>query len=594
MKIDKTVGIVIMIILLASVVTALPAIDFNQFYGDVKGINDGTIVVVKVNDKQVGKIVVKDGKYGYDTLLKIPGKSSKGANEGEMVEFYVSNEFVSSTSFRPGKATRLDLALEAAEFCGDNICNEDACGCKIDCGVCPEDKDEDGVVDVEDRVVVRKEKIIEKLKNVEPDKVKIKIDGKEEILNEYIGTKEVSIGENDRPILRFDFNFDTKILNLEKVAVEKQSSLEDKGFVIVKGLENEVGTKTIYLDKLNLESKSVCIKDAPVDVIGQLSANCNGESEIYLKCDGVVKEGYICNAFATQFEVSGVKNSAAREVTQEEEAGIEAAQEPMVTPETPGDTPTPSTGEQSGPVYACGDGIDNDGDGYVDTSDPGCTNSRDNDESNVCVENWQCGQWDACNAGVRTRRCSDVNNCNTGDGPGEMITCEANIVENLNNGIEQTVFNEIITREEVAGEFSQLISEEQEFFPEEEEEIFEEPELQPEVFVEEEELEAPLKSKPVKSKAIIYISFLIMAVLGLMLGFMFFNKPGPLPAPPIIARKEEKILRRELKTLEEDDILFDIDFKLTKETKKVEKKQDNVPKKVIKAEKKQIKVVKKK
>jgi hypothetical protein len=36
-------------------------------------------------------------------------------------------------------------------------------------------------------------------------------------------------------------------------------------------------------------------------------------------------------------------------------------------------------------IYACGDTIDNDGDGLIDAADPGCTGACDNDENSHCL-----------------------------------------------------------------------------------------------------------------------------------------------------------------------------------------------------------------
>ena len=42
------------------------------------------------------------------------------------------------------------------------------------------------------------------------------------------------------------------------------------------------------------------------------------------------------------------------------------------------------------PVYQCGDGIDNDGDGLIDLQDPGCTDAGDNDETDKVPSTTQC------------------------------------------------------------------------------------------------------------------------------------------------------------------------------------------------------------
>lgn len=46
---------------------------------------------------------------------------------------------------------------------------------------------------------------------------------------------------------------------------------------------------------------------------------------------------------------------------------------------------TPLSPPPSTVVYQCNDGVDNDKDGYIDLKDPGCTDTQDNDETNVVV-----------------------------------------------------------------------------------------------------------------------------------------------------------------------------------------------------------------
>lgn len=59
--------------------------------------------------------------------------------------------------------------------------------------------------------------------------------------------------------------------------------------------------------------------------------------------------------------------------------------------------------------------------------------------------------------------------------------------------------------------------------------------------------------------AVSFFTVLMLSILTLMLGFQFFNKPCPLPAPPAIAKKEKILIaKKEYEQLKEDDELFNI------------------------------------
>lgn len=75
---------------------------------------------------------------------------------------------------------------------------------------------------------------------------------------------------------------------------------------------NETQTKTIYLDKLNNTSNAVCIKDAEVYSMSEMSSSCNGENETMVLCNGELQSGYRC-AQEERLILSGARHSAVRE-----------------------------------------------------------------------------------------------------------------------------------------------------------------------------------------------------------------------------------------------------------------------------------------
>jgi len=74
----------------------------------------------------------------------------------------------------------------------------------------------------------------------------------------------------------------------------------------------------------------------------------------------------------------------------------------------------------------CNDNIDNDGDKLIDyPKDPGCTGPNDdNEEDEVCHEDWHCEEWSECINGTQTRECTDWFGCGTEElKPAETKEC---------------------------------------------------------------------------------------------------------------------------------------------------------------------------
>ncbi len=94
--------------------------------------------------------------------------------------------------------------------------------------------------------------------------------------------------------------------------LEKQSN-ESRGYTLVRGwVLNDSQTKTVLIDALNSTSNAVCIKDAEVNSISEMSANCNGENETIVLCNGELQNGYRCTA-GERFILSGARHSAVQE-----------------------------------------------------------------------------------------------------------------------------------------------------------------------------------------------------------------------------------------------------------------------------------------
>ena len=61
--------------------------------------------------------------------------------------------------------------------------------------------------------------------------------------------------------------------------------------------------------------------------------------------------------------------------------------------------------------------------------------SRFNVTIEYCIENWSCMDWSACEGGVQTRTCTDLNNCGTEESkPPESQLCTVEPVTGPNVG----------------------------------------------------------------------------------------------------------------------------------------------------------------
>ncbi len=545
-KIINMTGLVIALIIIATILANFaladaPNYNFQQFYGEVKGSNDGDIITVKYAEKTIATGVVEQNKYGYKQLLKV---NADGLKRGDKIKFFIGKKEIVETEFEPEQATKLDLVLIPEPFCGDKKClgQESCSSCATDCGECPEDKDNDGIYDNVDRFIASKEKFVERLKNINKDKVKIKVEDKEELKSEYTGKKEIKIEEENKPMIRFEFDFDKKSLDLNKMMIEKQLPMDTQGYTVVKGLsaqQETSATKTVYLDHLKQEIKTVCVKDSEVNNINEITAACNGTSEVFLTCNGSIVEGYKCIDLGNQFEVSGLKNSAVRE---------QQAVQQQIQPDS-----TPNTERHN--QYECEDGKDNDNDGLTDLKDTGCSNSNDDDEYNACQERWECNNWGECKDGTYTRNCAEIKGCGTiKNRPSLKMACKLGVPKNTNKIEEKKKESDIkIVVSEAKTSLEQPIKIKDK--TQTQESAVRQSEIKQES---PQQLQASGKKKPI-SKTIIISLVVILAAIGSMLGAMFYNKPGPIPAPPVIAKKE-KILtaKRGYDQLKEDDELFEV------------------------------------
>jgi len=110
-------------------------------------------------------------------------------------------------------------------------------------------------------------------------------------------------------IVRVEFNWNfSQPLNLDNINIEKQSSSDTRGYILVKGIP---ASKKVFVDRIANYSK-VCAKNSELSSISDLSQNCDDSGEIILDCPETIS-GISCSISGNFFQVERLTSSAVRE-----------------------------------------------------------------------------------------------------------------------------------------------------------------------------------------------------------------------------------------------------------------------------------------
>ncbi|HIH42501.1 TPA: S8 family serine peptidase [Candidatus Woesearchaeota archaeon] len=141
--------------------------------------------------------------------------------------------------------------------------------------------------------------------------VNITVNSTTNLTQTFNGSLPVKILNGSKLMFEFNFNFSKGRLNLSNMVIVTRSAGNFSG-VLIRGLnltlQNQ--TKTVYLDNVSSQN-SVCINDAEITALANISAACSGVNETLVTCDGIVTRGYNCTAIdsGTRFLVSGLNHS---------------------------------------------------------------------------------------------------------------------------------------------------------------------------------------------------------------------------------------------------------------------------------------------
>ena len=178
--------------------------------------------------------------------------------------------------------------------------------------------------------------------------------------------------ETNKTIVIFNYNLtNTTKLNFINIKIN-QTFFNGSESLVVKGINiaNTGATKTIYLNQTNISLNSVCIKDAEIDSIEEMSSTCGGTSETKVACDGAVTGNYTCTLSGTTYAIIGLSHSGIKQISYDR-------------PVTESSTPSAGSGGGGG----------------------GGASST----TWICNKNWSCTAWSSCSYNrEQTRTCTLV------------------------------------------------------------------------------------------------------------------------------------------------------------------------------------------
>ncbi|MBU0471503.1 MAG: PGF-pre-PGF domain-containing protein, partial [Nanoarchaeota archaeon] len=198
--------------------------------------------------------------------------------------------------------------------------------------VCENNKDGDNVLDEDDFIDGTADNLDTNVNNVE-----LKIENSSDldrVINEtqpvVLSYKEYDLEtgvETEKELVNFNFSFNSSsTLDLSSLSVRTQDEDAEQGAIVVSGLDlsSQGTTKTVYVKDIDNTKNSVCVKDAIIASVTEISGTCNGANETKLPCtssghsrtvnEGTVNERtYICTDLGDSYMIEGLVHSGVQE-----------------------------------------------------------------------------------------------------------------------------------------------------------------------------------------------------------------------------------------------------------------------------------------
>ncbi len=219
----------------------------------------------------------------------------------------------------------------------------------------------------------------------------VEINGSTDMSIPYNGTYTVTINNSNGTLTSFDLSFTIpNALDFRNLTIVTDE-ISGTGTIAISGLST---TKTIRILDVDGMASDACLKDSPLDSIDSISANCDGQDETFVRCNGTTTSGYTCTAGNGYIEITGATHTGAVEICQEEwecEKWI-----PLYC------FLGMSQGRDCTDVNACGTNQ------FKPTVSQYCTSRA---RPRGCRAEWECLDWGECIDGTRTRTCNNVGRC---------------------------------------------------------------------------------------------------------------------------------------------------------------------------------------
>jgi len=152
--------------------------------------------------------------------------------------------------------------------------------------------------------------------------INVSINGTTNLSQIFEGTFDVIIADGNETVAEFTYTFNSttnSTLDLSNITVQTQGANSTSGSLIISGIDlTSFGTtKTVYVDKLNVSMNAVCIKDAEVASISEVTSACTGSGEVKVECNGVSQSGFICSETdnGTRYMITGLVHSGITQIS---------------------------------------------------------------------------------------------------------------------------------------------------------------------------------------------------------------------------------------------------------------------------------------
>ncbi|GEM_PF-6283745 len=179
------------------------------------------------------------------------------------------------------------------------------------------DDDNDGIPDTTDYLLGTNASFINATENINSTLINITVNGSSNLSQSFNGTFLVNISNGSISIMEFYWNFTNATLYLN-FTIDVQPPNSTYGAVLVKGLVLEQNrTKNVSMLAVNNTISTVCVKDADVAGISNISSSCNSLNETLISCPGS-NGSYSCSLVNntlnnTYYKMSGLRFSAAKQ-----------------------------------------------------------------------------------------------------------------------------------------------------------------------------------------------------------------------------------------------------------------------------------------